>query len=80
MFVSDVNLSTNYMYVKCEDFFFSMIKGFVLDGSVSYDQMAFKQTHTCIAAIKQISTLISGSGGRSRILFFDKQRKIIESL
>jgi hypothetical protein len=80
VFISDINISTNYMYIKCEDFLFSMIKAFILDGAVSYDQMAFKQTHTCIASLKQVATLISGSGGRSRTLFFDKQRKIIDTL
>ncbi|MDR2848472.1 MAG: hypothetical protein LBV39_05140 [Bacteroidales bacterium] len=80
IFVSDVNISTNYMYIKCEDFLLSMVKAFILDGAVSYDQLVFKQTQICVASLKQVSTLISGSGGRSRTLFFDKQRKIIDSL
>jgi hypothetical protein len=80
VFISDVNLSTNYMYIQCEDYHFSMVKAYILDGAVSYDQQIFDHTYICIASLKQLSTLISGSGGKSRTIFFDKQRKIVETL
>jgi hypothetical protein len=80
MFISDVSIYNNYMYVECEDYHFSMVKVFILDSIISYDRKFFEQTKTCINAVKHVSTLISVSGGKSRTLFFDKQRKIVDSL
>ncbi|MDR0713539.1 MAG: hypothetical protein LBF89_04675 [Bacteroidales bacterium] len=80
LFISDITIYNNYMYVACEDYHCSMVKVFILDSIISYDRKFFEQTKICINAVKQVSTLISVSGGRSRTIFFDRQRKIVDSL
>jgi hypothetical protein len=79
-YISDINIDTNYAYLKGGDHRISMIKTFTLNTTTSTDEEAFEITRKWINAMKRISILISVSGGKRRTSFFDTQRKIIETI
>lgn len=80
IYISHINFDTNYSYICTDTFKLSMIKTFIMNAAASMDEKAFDQTKRWIGALKKSSVLISESGERQRIEFFEEQRKLISSL
>ena len=80
IYISNTNLSVSYCYIITPDVQVSLVKAFTLNGITSMDKETFEKIKNWIEALKRQSTLISGTGEKERILFIDKQYKIIETI
>jgi hypothetical protein len=80
IYISPVNFDTNYCYLEGEAARMSMIRTFVMNSMVSLDDYAFKKLKNCVLSMKRSSTLISESGEKHRIEFFEKQRALVDGL
>lgn len=78
LYVSRLSFETTYSYVQSEKIKLTLIKAFTLNEVASLREDAFDRIKTWVSSLKRTSTLISGSGEMQRIMFFDKQRKLIE--
>lgn len=80
MYISHLNFDTSYCYISSGNFKLSIIKAFIMNSAISFDDKAFEKMKRWVQSLKRTSTLISESGERERIEFFAKQRKVIDSI
>ncbi len=79
-YISNINFDTNYSYMTNGQVYLSLIGAFIMNDVASKDRMTYDRVKIWIQSLKRQSTLISESGEKQRILFFNKQREIIASL
>lgn len=79
-YILDINLEACYSYAVINNQYISYIRAFILNSVLSTDQYAFDWVKSWIECLKRSSTLVSGSGEKHRVSFFNRQRKIIDSL
>ncbi|MDL2266286.1 hypothetical protein LJC57_05595 [Parabacteroides sp. OttesenSCG-928-G07] len=80
IYISRINVDTNYIYVTAKDYQLTIIKAFLLNGIASTDKKTFEEVEHWMRSMKQQSNLITGSGEKERIIFLKEQYDIIESL
>jgi len=80
LFISDINLETNYSCLKSKNINLTLFRAFIINANVSFDEEVFNETSTWIHSLQRMSTLISVCGERIRAEYFDTQRKIIDTL
>ena len=80
IYISDIDITTCYAYIGSKDFHLSLIKAFTLLYITSFDEQTFEKTKVEINTLIKISTLITLTNEKQRILFFEKQRNIINEL
>lgn len=80
LYISDAHIDVTYGYIHAEKSFVSMLSSFVMFVTASQDKALFKSVSSWIKSLKRHSTLVSGIGERERILFFDQQRVIVNTL
>ncbi|MDR1763576.1 MAG: hypothetical protein LBR64_06460 [Dysgonamonadaceae bacterium] len=80
IYISDIELTTNYSYFEIDNLKISMIKAFLLTSATSEDPEIFATTKNWIHSLIKLSTQISQTNERQRILYFDKQRQIVNKL
>lgn len=79
-FVSSINFETSYSYVETVNHHLTLLKTFTLNDATSPDEAIFQRMKRWMHSLIRTSTLISRSGEKDRIIFFEKQRKIVNSL
>jgi len=57
-----------------------MIKAFILSYITSFDENTFEKMKHWIHALVKISTLITLTNEKQRVLFFERQRNIVNEL
>jgi hypothetical protein len=80
IYISPINFDTNYALINTEAMKVSVTRTFVMNAMISLDEYAFQKWKNCIHALKRSSTLISESGEKHRIEFFEKQRALVNKL
>lgn len=80
IYISNVSIDNNYIYVSAPDFQLTIIKAFLLNGIASTDKSIYEEVRQWVHSMKRQSTLITGSGEKDRICFLEEQHKIIDSL
>ncbi|MDR2413481.1 MAG: hypothetical protein LBD64_00650 [Odoribacteraceae bacterium] len=80
LYISPINFDTNYCYMQGDTVQVSMIRSFVMNVLMSLDEFAFKKLKNGMLAMKRSSTLVSESGEKHRIEFFERQRALVEGL
>ena len=80
IYISYVNVDTNYIYVTAEDFHLTIIKAFILNGIATTDKKVYEELRFRVQSIKRHSVLITGSGEKERIDFLERQYKIVDGL
>jgi hypothetical protein len=80
LYISDVDITTSYVYYDSGDKHFSMIRTFLLSSVNSIDENTFDKMKKWIQSLIKISTLITLTNERQRVLYFEKQRKIINEI
>jgi len=80
LYISDLDITTSYTCLESENIHFSMIKTFILSSVNSTDENTFDRMKKWIQSWIKISTLITLTNERQRVLYFEKQRKIINEL
>lgn len=80
IYVSNIHFDTNYICFEAGKYYLSMINSFTLNSVASLDESTYEKMKSWVQSAKRVSTLISRSGEMQRILFFAKQREIVNSL
>jgi hypothetical protein len=80
LYISDVDITTNYTYIESQDIYLSIIKIFFISTITSRDKNIFEKMKEWVKSLIKISTLITLTNERHRVLYFEKQRKIINEL
>ena len=80
IYISDIDITTCYTYFETSSMHLSMIKTFILSYITSFDERMFEKTKRWIHALIKISTLITLTNEKQRVLYFEKQRRIVNEL
>ncbi len=80
IYLSNINLDTNYCYFGSRDFHLSMLKAFTLNMVTSRDSYTYERLRCWLQSLKRSSTLITVSGEKQRVMFFEEQRRLVGSL
>lgn len=80
LYISCINFDTNYWHIESDKHQISLIKVFVLNNMASLDPNVLSRMKRRLDSLRRSSTLISVSGERERIEFFEKQRTLIAAL
>ncbi len=79
-YVSNINFETSYICAETPDMHIGMIKTFILNVVSSQDNQTFQGIKNWLQSLKRVSTLISQSGEQQRILYFARQRDLVNQL
>ncbi|MDR2118390.1 MAG: hypothetical protein LBP25_02480 [Tannerellaceae bacterium] len=79
-YISHINFEATYGYLSTEAVKLSLIRLYAINMIYSADPNVFEYQKNWILSLKKYSTLISVSGERQRIRFFEKQRLLIDKL
>lgn len=79
-YISNINFDASYSYLETRKVHINIIRAFILNAVMSMDDKAYEIFHNWLQSLLKSSTMISVSGEKQRILFFEKQRMIIDSL
>lgn len=79
-YISNINFDASYSYLDSQNYRISIIRAFILNTVVSQDEKAYEIVCNWLQSLLKASTMISVSGEQQRILFFEKQRRIMDSL
>jgi hypothetical protein len=80
IYISDIDITSNYCYMEADDIQFSLIKTFILTSVTSLDKTTFEKMKAWVHSFIKISSLITVAGEKQRIMYFDTQRKIISEI
>lgn len=80
LYVSELDITSFYTYIKSGDIKFSLIKTFLLTSATSLDEKTFNHMIDWIHASMKASTLITGTNYTQRISYFYNQRAIVNEL
>jgi len=80
IYVSDIDITTSYTYMETKSIHFSMVKAFILSYVTTFDENTFDKMKKWTQSLMKISTLITLTNEKQRVLYFEKQRKIIAEL
>lgn len=78
VYISSLNFEASYCYMQTNQYRITLIRAFTYHEISSLDEGVFNKTKSWLQALKRTSVLISGSNEMSRILFFEKQRELLE--
>ena len=80
IYISDVNLDSNYTYLQINNIGICLVRTFNINAVMAKDNNSYEKIKNWVQALKRTSTLISRSGAAFRADFFEKQRKMISEL
>lgn len=80
IYVSNINFEASYEYMEADNFKFSTVRLYSINGISTADQEVFEYHKAWIHSLRKYSTLISISGEMQRIQFFEKQRGYMSML
>jgi len=80
LYISDAHIDVSYAYMCSEKRQASMLSAFIIFNSTSLEKETFLKVNNWVKSLKRFSTLVSGIGERERILFFEEQREIVDTL
>ena len=80
LYIADIDITTCYTYMGAKNVHFSMVRAFILSYLTSSNEQTFLKMKKWIQSLIKISTLITLTNERQRVLFFERQRKLINEL
>ena len=80
IYLANVHIDANYYYIDASQFKLTMLRTFCFSDSYSLDETVFRNLKDWLNFLKRTSTLISDGNVQERIRFFERQRKIIDTL
>ncbi|MDF9831229.1 hypothetical protein [Parabacteroides sp. PF5-6] len=80
LYISDAHIDVSYAYMCSQKRQVSTLSAFVIFSSISLETQTFQKVNNWVKSLKRFSTLVSGIGERERILFFEEQREIVDTL
>lgn len=79
-YISNINIGITYVYAWSKAYKFSYMVNLTVLSTINEDERACENVRKWVKSLKKISTLISGTGERERLLFFKEQHQIVDSL
>ncbi|MCD7969662.1 MAG: hypothetical protein LUF87_04850 [Alistipes sp.] len=79
-YISSVNFDCCYEYYESNNNKMSLIRTFGLNGTATLDDRSFQKMKMWVNSMKRVSTLISETGEKQRVMFFEKQRELLDNL
>ncbi|MCC8035936.1 MAG: hypothetical protein LIO77_08430 [Rikenellaceae bacterium] len=79
-YVSNISFDTAYEYYENPNNKLGLIRTFLLNGTASMEERSFDKIKGWINSMKRVSTLISETGEKQRVVFFGKQRELITGI
>lgn len=79
-YISHVKIGMTYTYLWSEEYTASYITGLLIHSNINEDKDACRNVKQWIKSMRKVSTLISGTGDKERILFFKEQHQIVDSI
>ena len=80
IFISDISSDTSYSCLKTQNIHLTLFRTFILNATVTFDIEAFNYACAWIRSMQRMSTLISVSGEKTRTMYFETQRELINTL
>lgn len=80
LYVANVNIGMTSNYIWSEDLCASMFTTFIVQAVGSYNQESCAKIKNWVQSLKRVSTLISETGKRERVIFFQKQREMVAGI
>jgi len=80
VFLANVHFDANYNYIDASTFKLTMMRTFSFSDSYSFDEAVFQNMKNWLNFLKRTSTLISEGNVTERIRFFERQRKLVDSM
>jgi len=80
IFLANVHIDANYNYIDSTMYKMTMMRTFSFSDSYSFDEVVFQNMKNWLNFLKRTSTLISNGNVTERIRFFERQRKLINSI
>jgi hypothetical protein len=80
IYLSDISFDSNYSCLKSKNIYFTLLRVYLLNFVVGFNRDVYQETCAWIHYLQKMSTLISISGEKTRAVFLDEQRKIIDTL
>ena len=80
LYVSHVKIGLTYSYLWSETYAASYITTLSMLSTVNENRATCKKIRKWIKSMKKVSSLISGTGDKERILFFKEQHQIVDTL
>lgn len=77
-YVSNLNFEASYSYLSAENISISMSSAYCLGAFTSLEKDACEEMKRWLWGLKKSSILISGAAQQDKILFFEKQREMLE--
>ena len=77
IYLSNINLDTGYCYFGSPNYRLSMLKAFTLNVISSFDLEMFNWLKSWMNSLKRSSTLITVSGEKERVRFFNDQYRLV---
>ena len=77
IYLSNINLDTGYCYFGSPNYRLSMLKAFTLNVISSFDLEMFNRLKSWMNSLKRSSTLITVSGEKERVRFFNDQYRLV---
>ncbi|MDR1556625.1 MAG: hypothetical protein LBS88_06295 [Tannerellaceae bacterium] len=79
-YISNINFEATYSYLCTHAYRFSFVRLYEINSIYTADWNVFEYQRDWIQSLKKYSTLISVSGERQRIQFFERQRSFVNKL
>lgn len=80
LYVAHVKIGVTYSYIWSDTYAASYITTLSMLSTINENRSACKKIRKWIKSMKKVSTLISGTGDKERILFFKEQHQIVDSM
>lgn len=78
-YISHFKIGITYMYLWSREYRASFITTLPILSTINENKTTCENVRNWIKSLKKVSTLISGTGDKERILFFKEQRQIVDN-
>lgn len=79
-YISNIKIGVTYVYAYSESYKFSYIVTLTIISDINEDGKTCENVMKWVKSLKKISTLISGTGDKERLLFFREQHQIVDTI
>jgi len=80
IFLANVHFDANYNYIETSNYKLTMMRTFTFSDSYSFDDAVFQNMKHWLNFLKRTSTLISEGNATERVHYFERQRKLVDSM
>lgn len=80
LYISDVDIDMTYAYFWSENLSLGTFITFIVRNATTLNQETCEKLRRWVRSLRKVSTLVSDAGEKKRIIFFEAQRAILDTL